>query len=171
MLKSFLVRNASWLTILGAIAVLFTYGFLYKEAAGIMLGDREFDEWMGIQASNKTVLWLLTLMVIGGCLTYIGRYLFRSVKPAQKVSGLQKFYTSSYKGLLSFINATSRRRWSTLVTLWTCIQVSIVLPCIVKFMQYFAGDITWQPAIVCVFLCAACVVFSVWLLRKVKRSM
>ncbi len=45
-----------------------------------MSGDREFDQWLGITISNKTWLWLMSVLVIGGCLGYIAYKIPRKLK-------------------------------------------------------------------------------------------
>jgi len=43
----------------------------YPEARSSLAGSREFNQWLGITVSNKTWLWLICLLIVGGCLGYI----------------------------------------------------------------------------------------------------
>jgi len=43
----------------------------YHLARSSLAGSREFNQWLGITASNKTWLWLMCVLVIGSCIGYI----------------------------------------------------------------------------------------------------
>ncbi len=45
-----------------------------------MSGDNEFNQWLGITTSNKTWLWLMCMLVIGGCLGYLAIKLPKRLK-------------------------------------------------------------------------------------------
>jgi hypothetical protein len=47
----------------------------YPVARYSLAGSREFNQWLGVTTSNKTWLWLISILIIGGCLGYIVRKL------------------------------------------------------------------------------------------------
>lgn len=51
----------------------------YQEAWSIMRGDYEFSKWMWLPASNKHWLLLLSLIAIGGSVSYISIKLIKRV--------------------------------------------------------------------------------------------
>ena len=55
-----------------SLVVVIVLGLLtYLQARSSLAGSREFNQWLGITASNKTWLWLLSIMVMGGSVGYL----------------------------------------------------------------------------------------------------
>lgn len=52
----------------------------YHIAVPALAGSYEFNQWLGVTSSNKTWVWLMSMLVIGGCIAYIITHYYRKAR-------------------------------------------------------------------------------------------